>query len=254
MSAQSYLAEIMKLLEQLGTKAQDSILRAGEVVAATLEAGNRIWVTPTTYSLHEEATGRAGGFIAVHVMNDAAHVQPGDCVLVGSPVGTSVKPISSTLECQARGAYVIALTNREFENDAETLLEHPLQHRLHEIADLLVDIPGPLGDGVFDIPELRMRAIPHSGITGMTAMWMIFSEALFLMRGRGITPRLYECVNIAGARERNAIQISGYISSALGFLEPGEAEAVFATEAPGSRDFRATGREEHQAPPLNNEQ
>ena len=129
-------------------------------MAQTLEAGNRIWVTPTTYSLHEESTGRAGGFIAVHVMNDAALVQPGDCILIGSPVGTSVRPVA-TLECQARGGYVIALTNREFENDPRTLLEHPLQHRLHEIADLLVDIPGPHGDGVFDIPELRLRAIPR---------------------------------------------------------------------------------------------
>ena len=118
-------------------------------------------------------------------MNDAALVRNGDCILIGSPVGTSVRPISFTLECQERGAYVIALTNREFEDDPRTLLEHPLQHRLHEIADLVVDIPGPLGDGVFNIPELQMRAIPHSGITGMTAMWMIFSEALSLMRAGG---------------------------------------------------------------------
>lgn len=227
-SAEIYLDEIISLLEQLAERAHDSILQAGEAVAAALEAGNRIWVTPTTYTLHEESTGRAGGFIAVHIMNDAALVRAGDCILIGSPVGTSAKPISLTLECQGRGAYVIALTNREFENDPRTLLEHPMQHRLHEIADLVVDIPGPLGDGVFEIPELRMRAIPHSGITGMAAMWMIFSEALSLMRARGSTPRLYECVNIAGARERNAVQIAGYLRTGLGYLERGEAETVAA--------------------------
>ena len=79
----------------------------------------------------------------------------------------------------------------------------------------------------------------------MTAMWMIFSEALSIMRGRGITPRLYECVNIAGARERNAIQISGYLGDGIGFLEPGEVEAVFATEAPASTP---PGRSQDSAP------
>jgi uncharacterized phosphosugar-binding protein len=232
MTAKHYLAEVMRLVERLGTDSYGSIVLAGQAVASSLTDGHRIWVTPTTYCLHEESTGRAGGFIAVHVLTDAASVLPGDCILVGSPVGTSDRPITLALECRRRGGRVIALTNVEFEDDPRTLLEHPSRKRLHEVADIVIDVPGPLGDGIFEVEELALRAIPHSGITGMTAMWMVFSEALSVMRAGGVTPRLYECVNIDGARERNEVQLAGYLESGLGFLADGEAGRVVAARAP----------------------
>jgi uncharacterized phosphosugar-binding protein len=228
MSARRYLSEIKGLLERLEADSYDSIVVAGQAVASSLSDGHRIWVTPTTYCLHEESTGRAGGFIAVHALTDVAFVQPGDCILIGSPVGTSDRPITFALECRKRGCQVIALTNVEFEDHPRTLLEHPSRKRLHEVADVVVDVPGPLGDGVFEVDELRLRAIPHSGITGMTAMWMIFAEALSVMRARGVMPRLYECVNIDGARARNAVQIAGYLDTGVGFLADGEADRVVA--------------------------
>ena len=114
----------------------------------------------------------------MHVLDDAALVQPGDVVLIGSPVGTSTRTIDLAAGSGMRGGTVVALTNVEFEDDPATLLEHPSRTRLHELADIVIDVPGPLGDGVFAVEELELRAIPHSGVTGMTAMWMLFSEAL----------------------------------------------------------------------------
>ena len=228
MSARAYANEITRLIRRLEADSLASIILAAEAIAASLRDGHRIWVASTTYCLHEESTGRAGGFIAVHILRDSALVQPGDCVLIGSPVGTSDRPITLTAECQARGGRVIALTNVEFEDDPRTLLEHPSRRRLHEVADIVVDVPGPLGDGVFEVEELDLRAIPHSGVTGMTAMWMIFAEALAILRSSGITPRLYECVNIEGARAKNAVMIAGYLDSTVGVLADGEAEAAVA--------------------------
>ncbi len=228
MSAKAYAAEVTRLIQRLATDSHDSIVVAAEAVAASLREGHRIWLPFTTYCLHEEATGRAGGFIAVHILRDAAMVQPGDCVLIGSPVGTSEKPITFTQECRMRGARVIALTNVEFEDDPRTLLDNPQRKRLHEVADIVIDVPGPLGDGVFEVEELRLRAIPHSGVTGMTAMWMVFSEALSILRAAGVMPRLYECVNVEGARAKNAVLISGYLESAVGVLAEGEAAAAVA--------------------------
>jgi uncharacterized phosphosugar-binding protein len=195
-------------------------VQAATAVADCLAAGHRVWVATTTYCLHEEATGRAGGFIAVHVLDDAALVQPGDVVLIGSPVGTSSRTIDLAMGTHQRGGTVVALTNVEFEDDAATLLEHPTRTRLHELADIVIDVPGPLGDGVFAVDELELRAIPHSGVTGMTAMWMLFSETLAILRERGTTPRLYQCVNEPGARERNAVQLAAYHETGIGVLPP----------------------------------
>ena len=112
--------------------------------------------------------GYPTGFIAVHILRDAALVSPGDVVLIGSPVGTSRTPITATLECRARGAYIVALTNVEFEN-------HP--------------------------------------------------EALSILRASGVTPRLYECVNIEGARERNAGYVADYVRTDRGYFDDGDPPA-----------------------------
>lgn len=220
--ASSYLDQVIGLLQELRTASRESIAEAADVIARSIEQGHRIWIASTTYTLHEEATGRAGGFMAAHVLTDTALVGAGDCVLVGSPVGTSARPIDVTHDCQLRGATVIALTNTAFELDERTLLEHSTKARLHEIADLVIDVPGPFGDGMFEVPELALRAIPHSGVTGVATMWMIFSEVLAVMRRRGITPRLYECVNVSGAREKNRAAIAGYVASGRGYLLDGE--------------------------------
>jgi uncharacterized phosphosugar-binding protein len=219
-SAETYLREIRGLLDRLERDSLGAIREAARAAADCLVAGHRIWVATTTYCLHEEATGRAGGFIAVHVLDDAALVQPGDLVLIGSPVGTSSRTIDLAIGTHQRGGTVVALTNVAFEDDPETLLEHPTRARLHELADIVVDVPGPLGDGVFAVDELGLRAIPHSGVTGMTAMWMLFSEALAILRQRGTTPRLYQCVNEPGARDKNAAQLAAYHETGVGILTP----------------------------------
>jgi uncharacterized phosphosugar-binding protein len=219
-SAEAYVREIRGLLDRLERDSLGSIREAAIAVADCLAAGHRVWVATTTYCLHHEATGRAGGFMAVHILDDAALVQPGDVVLIGSPVGTSARTIDLAADSGVRGGTVVALTNVEFEDDPDTLLEHSSRTRLHELADIVIDVPGPLGDGVFAVEELELRAIPHSGVTGMTAMWMLFSEALSILRARGTTPRLYQCVNVAGARERNAVQLAAYRETGVGVLPP----------------------------------
>ena len=228
MSAKAYAAEITRLIERLEHGLARSIVLAAEAVAASLRDGHRIWLPSRPTACTRRRPAAPGGFIAVHILRDAAMVQPGDCVLIGSPVGTSEKPITFTQECQMRGARVIALTNVEFEDDPRTLLDNPQRKRLHEVADIVIDVPGPLGDGVFEVEELQLRAIPHSGVTGMTAMWMVFSEALAILRAAGVMPRLYECVNVEGARAKNAVLISGYLESAVGVLAEGEAAAAVA--------------------------
>jgi len=220
----------MGLLERLRTQQWDTIVNAGDSVAQAIARGNKVWISRTTHCLAGEGTRRAGGFIAVHDMIDAVMVRPGDCVLVGSAVGTAASTVTVALEAKQRGGTIIALTNVAFENDPDTIIEHPSGQRLHQVADLVVDVGGPLGDGVFEVDALRLRAIPHTGVTMVATMWMIFSEALHILRNAGTLPRLYECIMIEGSRARNAVQIDGYLRTGLGYLTAGEAERVRATE------------------------
>jgi uncharacterized phosphosugar-binding protein len=217
-SADDYLAGILPLVGRLGDdEVRANILRAGETVASSLAGERKVWVAQTSHCLHDEATYRAGGLIAAHILENVALVQPGDCVIEGTPVGTSNLAIDTALGSKARGATLIALTNVAFENDPRTIVEHPSGRRLHEIADIVVDLDGPIGDGMFAIGDPTIRVIPHSGVTGMVAMWMIFAEAMSVLQVRNKIPRFYECIMITGAAEHNAAEIDDYLSTNRGY-------------------------------------
>jgi len=215
--ALGYLDAIVPLVRRLGEEpALGAIRRAGEAAAAALRRGGKVWLTETTHCLHTEATYRAGGLMAAHILTDPALVQTGDCVIEGSPVGSSGLAIDCALNAKSRGAVLVALTNVAVEEDARTVLEHPTRQRLHELADVVVDLAGPVGDGVFE--HAGMRVIPHSGVTGMAAMWMIFSEAAAALGATGETPRFYECIMVDGARERNGRERDEYVATGRGVV------------------------------------
>ena len=222
MSAKDYLSLVTSLLERLGNEEYENIAAAGLAVATSLHEGHRIWITNTAHGVAHEATKRAGGFIPVHRLHDVVLVDPGDVILIASPVGVAQHTLAFAIEGRDRGGVVIALTNVAFEREPTTVVEHESGKRLHQVADIVIDIAGPTGDGVFDVPELQLRAIPHSGVTLTAGLWMIFSVALDEMRTRGITPRLYECDMIEGARAKNAAQIDAYLRTGVGYVTEDE--------------------------------
>ena len=97
MSAEAYFQEVIALQHRLHDESLADITKAGNAVARALEDGHRIWVTNTAHGVAHEVTKRAGGFIAVHELIDVVHMQPGDCVLIGSPVGVATHTLSFAL-------------------------------------------------------------------------------------------------------------------------------------------------------------
>ena len=216
-AAGEYLARLAPLIDRLGEEPTIGHIRAaGAAVASSLARGGRVWLAETTHCLHGEATYRAGGLVAAYALTDPVLVDPDDCVLEGSPVGTSSLAVDVALKVKQRGATLVALTNVAFELDPRTIVEHPSGRRLHEIADVVVDLAGPVGDGVFDHPDEAFRVVPHSGVTGMVAMWMIFAEAVGVLREQGVVPHMYECVMVEGAGERNARARGEYLETGAG--------------------------------------
>ena len=219
MNAAGYLEAIVPLVERLGREPAASAIRAaGAAAAGALSGGGKVWITETTHCLHGEATYRAGGLMAVHILTDPVAVQPGDCVIEGTPVGVTGLAVEWALKARTRGATLVALTNVAFEQDPRAVLEHPTRGRLHELADIVVDLAGPVGDGVFEDPATGIRVLPHSGVTGMVAMWMIFAEAASVLASHGEAPRWYECVALEGATERNRRERDAYLTTGRGVV------------------------------------
>lgn len=180
---------------------------AGAAIAEAIAAGHRIWVTQTSHTLHTEATRRAGGLMAVDVLEDPADLAAGDVVLAGTSAGTFEDVIETALVAVARGAVVVALTQLPFELDERVPVAHGSGRRLSEIAHLVVDLGGPFGDGEFTLADpdgRQVQVIPSSGITGVLALWMILAEALERLVLAGTPPLVWQSNLIPGAPERNA--------------------------------------------------
>ena len=163
MLAEQFFAATMQHLEQIRGEQLDAVRQAGMAVANAIAAGGRVWVAQTSHCLHGEATYRAGGFMAAHILEDPITIEPGDVVIEGTPAGTSALAIDVALGAKARGATLIALTQLVFEQDSRIVLQHASGKRLHELADIVVDFGGSYGDGELDFMDTEVRIIPSSG-------------------------------------------------------------------------------------------
>jgi uncharacterized phosphosugar-binding protein len=216
--AEQFLDAILPQLERLRTGQLAPIRQAGAIVADAIANGRRIWIARTTHCLHGEATYRAGGFMAAHILEDPIVLEPGDVVIEGTPAGTSGLVIDTAIAAKARGAALIALTQLVYERDPRILLQHPTGQRLHELADVVVDLGGCYGDGELDLPGEDIRILPSSGITGMTAMWMIFAEAVEQLLARELMPLMWQSMLVPGATERNERLRTRYLCDRVGYL------------------------------------
>jgi uncharacterized phosphosugar-binding protein len=217
MTARAYLDAMLPRLDWLGREQMPAIERAGGAVAESIGAGHRVWVTKTTHCLHDEVTFRAGGLMAVHILDDPVAIETGDVVLIGTNAGTTFLTVEIALIARERGATVVALTQLPYETDPAVVPEHPSGKRLHECADVVVDLGGQVGDGVLALPGEGLRIMPGSGVAVLLAGWMILAEAVARLIAAGKTPLLWQSMQMTGATARNTALLSAYHRSRIGY-------------------------------------
>jgi len=221
MTAHAYFDRMMPRLSTLGESQLAAIQQAGQVAADAVAGGGRIWVAKTTHCLHDEVTYRAGGFMAIHPLEDPVTIEAGDAVVIGTNAGTTELTVETALIAHARGAKVIALTQMPYETDPNVPAEHPSGTKLHEHADVLVDLGGQTGDG-----ELTMGngflIIPGSGVAAMLALWMILPEAVDRLEAVGKTPSMWQSMQMPGATAGNLARLGAYRRTHIGYATGSE--------------------------------
>lgn len=217
MTAHHYLDAIRNRLDALENEQLPGIERAGQIVADAIGSGHRVWLTQTSHALHDEVTRRAGGLMAAHVLHDPITIAPGDVVLAGTNAGTAAPYIEIAREARTRGATVIVLTQLNFERQPDLVLGHPRGQRLHELADLVIDLGGEIGDGELPFGDSGVQILPSSGVTGIVALWMIFGEAVARLTAQGKPPLMWQAIQLPGAVARNAALQEEYLRTGLGY-------------------------------------
>jgi uncharacterized phosphosugar-binding protein len=194
-----------------------AIAQAGEAIAHSNGTGHRVWVAKTTHCLHDEVTSRAGGLMAIHILEDPIAIDAGDVVIIGTNAGTTVLTVQTALIARERGATVVALTQLPYETDPSVIPDHPSGKRLFECADIVVDLGGQVGDGELPSPDGTFRILPGSGVAVLLAGWMIIAEAIERLVAAGKPPLLWQSMQVTGANARNMALLSNYHLTHLGY-------------------------------------
>lgn len=236
-----YLARTTEILETMAATQAEPIAAAAVAVADAIAGGHRVFVAATSHVLHTELYLRAGGLAAVHPLGETPDLatpmlrlsddvlrgdgefrpEPGDVVLVGTNAGTDAGTVQVALAAKAAGCLVVGLTCVAYERWPEVVVEHPDGGKLVDIADIVVDVGGAIGDGVIELRGLDTAVGPTSGVALAAAAWAILVDAAERLLDRGLTPIVYRSVQVPGAEALFQERKAAYERSRHGYVEPG---------------------------------
>jgi uncharacterized phosphosugar-binding protein len=234
MLAKRYLDRVRQMLDDIERTELDKIQQAGRMAADSLQNGGAFFITQIGHGTMPELLHRGGGLVCLkgfhptwNLPGDIAachrgrpreeqiipqdemmraavrssELRSGDTVLVGSVSGRTAWAVSLALALKEIGAKTIALVALDYAEKVESA--HPSGKLLNEVADLVIDMRAPYGDGSLDVEGLEAPALPLSGVSQATICWMISAAVVEEMLARGLTPGVYMSANREGGQEYN---------------------------------------------------
>ena len=250
MSASDYYSAADKVLAAVRATQVENIQRAAVVIADAL-ANKKVWHFLDQGHTGEEFVGRTGGMIALNPIKinldvhhqgalpafrsgqssafdyaayrkgdvpmdfilDKCQIVSGDIMLIHSVSGSRGMPISLAIGAKARGATVIAITSLNYSRSLEPV--HPSGKRLYEVADLVIDDCGPVGDTLLQIDGMPEEICASSGLSFVYIMWALEAEICAILTRRGIPPHVYRNANLPGAQQVNEAIVKAYADDGL---------------------------------------
>jgi uncharacterized phosphosugar-binding protein len=237
--AQKYIRKAVEILQEMAASQAEQIDMASEWVAESIGDGHRIYIARTSHSLDTEAYNRAGGLVAVHPVGEIMEhedpldsivlgkelregmwsPEPGDVAIVATNAGIDYGTVGVARQLAEHGCKIIALTMVDFEKSPLSIQYNRADKSLHEIADLVVDLGGEVGDGIVDVKGLDYKISPTSGVAGMVAMWAIFSGAYEKLYASGKQLLVYPSSELEGGLRTFYEMKAEYDLTRLGYRE-----------------------------------
>lgn len=137
-------------------------------------------------------------------------VEKGDVLIAISNSGRNAVPVELARLCRDRGAYVIALTS--LNHSKAVTPRNTLGLRLFEMADLVIDNKGILGDACVEGTGGRMVG-PTSTAVGAALLQGIVCRAEEIARETGREIEFFASSNIDGGDQINAAYLKKYKGS-----------------------------------------
>jgi uncharacterized phosphosugar-binding protein len=233
----AYFDAVRRLLEEAERVNADAIARAAGVLADCLATGGVLHTFGTGHGhlLAEELFHRAGGLAGVDAMLDPGvmmregvdsatalerlpgyaevvlmryDLREGDVLLVASNSGRNAVPIEMALLAKARGLTVVALTSVAHSRSQTS--RHASGQRLFEIADIVFDNCGAIGDTSLTLDGMAGGVCATSTVIGAALLQQWIAETCRRMLALGLTPPVLQSSNVDGADAGNAAHVERY--------------------------------------------
>ncbi|MDD2504479.1 MAG: sugar isomerase domain-containing protein, partial [Clostridia bacterium] len=116
--------------------------------------------------------------------------------------------VDVALRAKEIGVKVIALTSLATAEQVKS--QHPSGKSLHQLADIVLDNCGCLGDASLDIPGVPEKAAPTSTAVGAAILNAMMAQAVALMTESGAVPPVFVSANLDQGDAHNKAMLAKY--------------------------------------------
>lgn len=234
--AKQWLAATLSIMDDIEATQSDSIQRAAELMADSIEDGRWVHTFGCGHATIpvEEMYPRIGGFVGFHPMvelpltfftritgemgihqflfleraegyGDAIMksytLDSRDTMWIFSHTGINNVNIDVALRAKALGLKIVATGSA----DQVGTPRHPSGKTLFELADVVIDTKVPAGDSAVPLANHVDNVGPVSTMAFITVVWMTITTVAEILEGRGVKLFIHPSHNVPGdttARER----------------------------------------------------
>lgn len=233
----AYLQNIQQLITRVLETQMEAIEAAGSMVAETVMAEGFVYTFGTGHShmLAEELFYRAGGLARVYpILEEALMLHHGaikstemerldgyaelildryectekDCLIIASNSGRNPVNIEMVMSAHRRGMKVVGLTNLTHSRAQES--RHRSGLKLYQLADVVLDNQGCLGDASVFFPELNRSIAATSTSLGAMLLQAVVIASIEQMVEKGYLPEVFTSSNLDEGDEINEAILSKY--------------------------------------------
>ena len=235
---ESYFTRIAEILQQVrDTQAEPIRLAAGKI-ADTIASKGTLYAFGCNHAnlLAKELVFRTGGLAVINLIESpgldldvrpitlttdlerldglgavlvrAAGLKSGDLLIVHSVSGRNSVAIDAARQARSLGASVICLTNLAYSKSVSS--RHPSGLHLYEVANIVLDNCGDIGDAVVELQGLGQKVGASSTAVGAAILNAVVVEAVARLIERGIEPPVFVSANTEGGDAHNARILAAY--------------------------------------------
>lgn len=225
------------LVKKLQETQSENLHNAAMMIATAHKDGHKFFVTGSGHSHHvaEELYGRAGtlaftvpiltqeitlidhptkstfmerlsGYAGI--LAELYRIGEGDVVLIASNSGRNAYPVEMAMEAKKRGAKVIAITNMKHSQGVTS--RHASGKRLFEVADIVIDNCGEVGDAATYLEGVETAIFPTSSIANVFICSCLNAEVCVCLQELGCEVEVFMSANLDGGYEKNEAYFDKY--------------------------------------------